>query len=97
MLPIVFINCDLFPFVDWIIDGLKIYETRNRNTLKSLIGQVVMIAETHKGKKPIVRCMAYIDSMEKVNVKQFDSMRNDTRIVPGSVYDLTDTNKTKCL
>lgn len=97
MLPIVFINCDLFPFVEWIISGKKIYETRNRNTLKRFIGQVIMLAETHKGKKPVVRCMAYIDRMERVNAKQFDSMRKDTMIETGSAYDLIDDNKTKCL
>lgn len=97
MLPIIFINCDLFPFVDWIISGLKIYETRNRNTLKAFIGQVVLIAETHKGKRPIVRCVAYIDSMEKVNIERFNALREKTMVFPGSAYDLTDSSKTKCL
>ena len=97
MLPVIFINCDLFPFIEWIISGLKTYETRNRNTLKRFVGQVVLLAETHKGKKPVVRCAAYIDSMERINKKQFDSMRKETMIETGSAYDLIDDNKTKCI
>ena len=59
---IVFINCDLFPFISWIISGKKLFETRNRNTLKSLIGKTVFLAETGKGKRPVIRCIATIES-----------------------------------
>ena len=64
MTPVIFINCSGQPFVDQIIAGDKVYETRTRNTLKTLlksfIGERILIAETGYG-KPIVRCSAIID------------------------------------
>ena len=64
MIPVLFINCSGEPFVDWIIDGLKQFETRTRNTLKTLLswalGRRILIAETGHG-RPLVRCSAVID------------------------------------
>ncbi len=37
MTPVLFINCKKHPFVEWIGGGLKLYETRNCNSLKSLL------------------------------------------------------------
>lgn len=56
MIPVVFINCDEVNFVDLIISGRKILETRHFNTLGGLVDRRVLIAETHKGKKPVIRC-----------------------------------------
>ena len=85
---IVFINCRLFPFISWIISGLKVYETRNKNTLKSLIGKTVYLAETGKGKKPVVRCMATIDSVIIVqDLKTYNKYRKQTKVKKGSLYD----------
>ena len=87
-MSIVFINCSLFPFISWIISGLKVYETRNRNTLKQLIGKTVYLAETGKHKKPVVRCMATIDSVIIVqDLKTYNSHRKQTKVIKGSVYD----------
>ena len=60
---IIYINCSLFPFIDWIISGLKQYETRNRNTLKRFIGKTVYFAETGKGKRPVIRCSCTISEL----------------------------------
>ena len=66
MIPVLFINCLRERFVDWIIGGLKLYETRTRNTLKKLLdtylGERILIAETGRG-DPLVRCSAVIDQV----------------------------------
>ena len=59
MIPVIFINCKHYPFVKWIEEGTKKYETRNRNTLYRFIGERVLIAETGHG-KPVVKCSAVI-------------------------------------
>lgn len=85
---ILFINCKLFPFVDLIIKGLKTYETRNRNTLKALLGKRVFIAETGKGKKPVVRCCCTIAGMVTVtDRKTYNRYRKFAQIEKKSTYD----------
>ena len=97
-LPIVFINCDLFPFVSWIAKRKKIFETRNRNTLKSLIGQRVYIAETGKCKRPVVRCIATLKSVSIIdNFAEYDKLRNKTMIETGSAYDWKPETRRKYL
>lgn len=94
MIPIVFINCTLFPFVQWIIQGRKVYETRNKNTLKSLIGKTVYLAETGKGKKPVVKCSATIESVIVVqDLKTYNLYRKQTKVVKGSVFDFVHRKK----
>ena len=95
---IIFINCSLFPFIDWIIKGLKVYETRNRNTLKQFVGKTVYFAETGKHKKPVVRCKCDITELLTITDKQtYNAMRKYTRIRKGSIYDWNSTTKKKCL
>lgn len=78
---VIFINCALFPFIDWIIKGLKLFETRNRNTLKSFIGKTVFLVETGKHKKPIVRCSCLISSVDIITDKKaYNRLRKYTRI-----------------
>ena len=88
MFPIVFINCDLFPFVCAILSGLKLYETRNKNTLKGMVGKRILLAETGKGKKPLVKCFATIDSIIRIdNPTQWKQYRKSCFIEKGSCYD----------
>lgn len=95
---IVFINCKLFPFIQWIITGLKLYETRNRNTLKNLIGKTVYLAETGKCKRPVVCCSCTImDPVIIDNKKDYNRMRKYTMIKKGSIYDFTSETKRKYL
>lgn len=95
-MPIVFINCSVFPFVQWIISGLKVYETRNRNTLKSLIGKTVYLCETGK-KEKVIRCKAIIAAVVKVQSKRYyERFRSECCIESGSVYDYI-PGKTKYL
>lgn len=85
---IVYINCALFPFIDLIIKGLKLYETRNRNTLKSLIGKTIYIAETGKGKRPIIRCRCVItECLTITDRKTYNQYRQWTRVEKGSCFD----------
>lgn len=98
MIPVIFINCSETPFVDEIMNGSKKYETRTRNTLKSLmdwsLGERVLIAETGHG-DPVVRCSVVIDYYADVYMKeQWDAYFKDTGIEPDSKYDWkTDTKK----
>ena len=97
MVPIVYINCSLFPFVAWIMAGKKLYETRNRNTLKALIGKRVYIAITG-GKKAVVACSATIESLTIVESKKaFNSFRKQTMIQSGSLFDWKPETKKKYL
>lgn len=98
MLPIVFINCKSYPFISDIMSGKKLYETRTRNTLKSLVGKRVLIAETGHG-KPVVKCLATIDHC--VRVYDYPAWENAFRdkcsIERGSNYDWTDKTDRKYL
>ena len=85
---VLFINCSLFPFIAWILSGLKTYETRNRNTLKSLIGKTVFLAETGKHKKPVVYAIATITSVLCVtSLKEYNLYRKKCMIKKGSIFD----------
>lgn len=89
-MPIVFINCALFPFVEQILNRQKLYETRNRNTLKSLIEQRVYIAMTGKGKRPVVMGTAVIKSVIRIDsIEQYERYRKYTCVLPGSCFDFT--------
>lgn len=95
---VLYINCKLFPFVTWIIEGLKVYETRNRNMLKSLVGQTLYIAETGKHKRPIIRCVATITDVLKIeSAKEYNRLRKYTKVKKGSIYDFTRETKQKYL
>lgn len=95
---ILYINCKLFPFVSWILAGLKLYETRSRNTLKSLVGKTVYIAETGKHKRPLIRCKAFISDCIMIESKTiYNAFRKETRIEKGSCYDWKADTKRKYL
>ena len=95
---IIYVNCALFPFIDWIIKGKKKYETRNRNTLKRFIGKQVYLAETGKGKRPVVRCCCMIsDPVIVTDKKSYNRYRKQAMIKPGSIYDFSSSTKRKVL
>ena len=50
----VYINDRHAPFTDWILAGLKRYETRTKRTLSRFIGQRVAIIQTGIGRARIV-------------------------------------------
>ena len=101
MTPVIFINCSREPFVNWIMDGLKQYETRTRNTLKSLLtwalGERILIAETGHG-DPVIRCSAIIDEVIAVYThEQWEEYLQFTWIPVGSEYDWKPNTKVKWL
>ena len=88
MIPVVFINCDEIPYVDLIIDGKKKYETRHFNTLGGLVGRRVLIAETHKGKMPRIRCSAVLKNAEQIKfLSSWALMRTETCVPEDSKHD----------
>lgn len=101
MIPVIFINCKDEPFVDAIIDGRKVYETRNRNSLRSLLfwalGQRILIAETGHG-DPVVKCSAVIDHFGSVYTEErWDSLRKVHCVPKDSKYDWKPDTKVKWL
>lgn len=56
----IYINCKEYPFIDWIISGSKLYETRTKDTLSKLVGKRVFLIETGKHSVPVVRAVAKI-------------------------------------
>jgi len=100
MIPVLLINRS-FPFVDHIMARRKTFETRTRNTLKTLLswalGERILIAETGHG-SPLVRCSAVIDQVVSVRSREeWDRLRSDTCIPVGSQYDWKPDTKVKWL
>lgn len=88
MIPVVFINCDKIPYVDLIIDGKKKYETRHFNTLGGLVDRRVLIAETHKGKTPKIRCSAVLKNAKQIKfLGVWALMRDETCVPENSEHD----------
>ena len=87
MTPIVFINCSSAPFMDDIITGRKVYETRSRDMLRGLVGRRVYLAETGKG-KPVIRCSAKITRALRVILPDaWEQFRSATCVPVGTAYD----------
>ena len=97
MTPVIFINCQVEPFVDDIMAYLKQYETRTRNTLGRFLGERVLLAETGHG-RPLVKCSAVIDEVVSVTTKeQWDEYLEQTWIPVDSRYDWKPDTKVKWL
>lgn len=101
MTPVLFINCSRWAFVDWIIGGLKLYETRTKNTLKKFLdtylGQRILIAETGKD-DPLVRCSAVIDEVVAVyDQSTWEDYLQFTWVPVDSDYDWKPDTKVKHL
>lgn len=97
MIPVLFINCKSAPFVDDIINGNKIYETRSVNSLRSLVGKRVLICQTGKGKS-MVRCSARIVNAFPVSsFHEWDMFRDYTCVRSDSTYEWKPGTKVKWL
>ena len=82
------INDHDFSFTEWILDLLKSVETRNKPTLRSLVGQRVGIIRTGCGQAMLV---GYVDVVKEIQYDtptqfRFDYQRH--RVSPGSKYDM---------
>lgn len=97
MIPVVFVNCSSVPYVDMILSGKKVFETRSRNTLKSLVGRRVLIAETGKG-SPVIRCSARITTAFTLeNSFAWNMFRDYTAVPEGTTHDWKEGTKVKWL
>lgn len=93
----IFINTSKHPFVDQIMLRLKLYETRNRNTLGRFLGERILLAETGHG-KPIARGTAEITEVIEVYTQEaWEKYRNEACIPAGSDYDWKPNTKKKVL
>lgn len=96
-IPVVFINSDSAPFLPDILAGKKIFETRSRDMLHSLVGQFVLLAETGRGaRSPIVQGAAVILNGQEIRSRKvWNSLRPYTRVPRGNMYDWTPETKVK--
>ena len=82
----IFINCDDAPFVDQILQGAKLYETRTRDTLAPCVNCWIDLIETHHDKAPIIRGRAFIERSQRVEYDDIQA-RIDAKIL-GTPYDI---------
>ena len=82
------VNDKDFPFTDWILDGNKIIETRNKNTLKSLVGKRVEIIRTGCGKAMLVGYVTIKAIIKYENEEEFRKDYHFHMVEPGSKYDI---------
>lgn len=70
-----------------IMLGIKTIETRNRNMLRSLVGERVAVVSTKSGRKPLVVGTVYISDAMFISADLWDMYREDTLVPPGSKFD----------
>lgn len=88
-MTIVYINCSVSPFINLILAGKKVYETRNKNTLKRLMGKTVYLAETGKGKAVVKAVCTITDLVTVTDKATYNRYRKQTQVKHGSIYDFT--------
>lgn len=93
MLYGIYINDDLYPFTLWILRGLKVFETRNRNMLGRLIGHRVAIISTSRNRAPLIVGYATITETRHVTREEFEIYRGASMIEKCSKYDCNDRGK----
>lgn len=96
-MKVIFINTRSAPYISLIGSLRKPYETRTRDTLRSCVGERVLLAETGKG-KPIVCLSAIIDHVIIAETKAvWDSLRSLHCVPVGSRHDWKPETKRKYL
>ncbi len=75
-------------YAELIVSGIKTIETRNRNMLKSLVGQRVAIVKTRRKKNPMV--VGYVDITGSCfcPINMYEQYREKTCVLEGSIYDV---------
>lgn len=74
-------------YADAIVRGYKTIETRNRNTLKAVVGERVAVVRTRRNKRPVVVGYVSIPFGLWYGNGLLEHMREQTLIPPGSKYD----------
>lgn len=97
------INCKVQDFIEQILTGLKVIETRNRNTLKSLVGKRIGLIKTGCGKAVLVGYAGIADVVVYRSPEEFRADYSRHLVPPGSPYDIKDvkygyvlTNVVRC-
>lgn len=81
------------PYTDYILDGIKTVETREKNTLKSLVGQRVGIIRTGCGKAMLVGYVTISDIIKYDSIEKFRDDFNRHLVEPDSKYDMKGSDK----
>lgn len=81
------INDSTYPFTEKILNHSKTIETRNKNTLKSLLGEYVGIIKTGKGKAVLIGFCRIADIKEYNSIKDFRKDYKKHLVKPGTSYD----------
>jgi predicted transcriptional regulator len=81
------INSKTIPYADLIIDGLKLYETRNKDTLRPYVGRRVAIVRTGTGKAQAIGTVA-IGKPIMVTQEQFRQLQTLHLVPEGSEFDI---------
>ena len=79
----IFINDQEFPYSAFILNGFKTYETRNRQTLRGLVGRRVAIIRTGKG-RPMVVGEIDLGGAQIVDAEEFLHVVSCTYVFPDS-------------
>lgn len=88
------INDDLQNFTDLILSGEKTIETRNKNTLKSLVNITVGIIKTGKNKQALlVGLMRLAEPKVYLSKPEFRKDKNKHLIKPNSKFDFVEGKK----
>jgi hypothetical protein len=88
------INDDLQPFTDQILSGEKVIETRNKNTLKSLVNKTVGIIKTGRNQQALCVGLMKISAPKVyLNKPEFRKDKNKHLIKPNSKFDFVEGKK----
>jgi len=75
-------------YAEALVSGFKTIETRNRNMLAACCGERVAVVRTRRGKNPEVIGTVYMgETPLHVRAEVLDTLRDETLIPPGSLYD----------
>ena len=97
MIPVVGINSASAPFMEDIGSLAKRLETRGKNSLRSLVGQRVILAETQQGGY-LAMYTAVIRSARPVRSRdEWETLRPLHRVPVGNQYDWQPGTVVKCV
>lgn len=77
----------------WIVCGLKLIETRTKNTLLPLVGETVAVIRTRSGHAPEVCGFVKVTGNDFCDERFFNRYRNMTMIPENSKYNKFGTYK----
>jgi len=75
------------PYTELILAGVKLYETRNRDTLRKVVGERVAIVRTGRGKAQVVGFVTVGEPLVVEDRSSWDAMRDVTKVPAGDAYD----------